>query len=63
MNPAGLSIGDIVGLQVSFKMLPVRRNGVMSNAPFKLIAVLRGVSLIDNQFTMVSEARQIHISE
>jgi hypothetical protein len=52
MNPSGLCIGDIVGLQVSFKLIPARQN---ASASYKLISVLRGVSLIENRHTMVRD--------
>jgi hypothetical protein len=53
MNPAGFCIGDIVGIQVSFKLIPTQQNNTSAVPHFKLISVLRGVSLMDNRQTMV----------
>lgn len=47
VKPACVSVGDIVELQVSFIMVPLRDNN------FKVTMVLRSVLVLDRSYTQV----------
>jgi hypothetical protein len=53
IEPGKLNKGDIVEAQVSFQVVPIKNN------MFKLLVVLRAITLLDNRPTKVCQPYKI----
>jgi hypothetical protein len=57
MDPIKIRVGDIVEIQSSFVVIPVR------GGEYKMVSLLRSVTLIDKSHTQVSKQAYCSLSE
>lgn len=57
IKPASISVGDLVELQVSFIMVPLREN------KFKATMVLHSILVLERMFTQVRKSSNCHLND